>query len=108
MGKSYFFGNADLYWDLPTCTTCPCKNFAKTDPKNSVPGTSMLSILEMPLSNMLLKTLTPAICLPLEKGQLSPTSTNQECCAGTAALFTEKKKKKNQISLLLHVLPLLK
>lgn len=94
MGKSYFFGNAKLSWDLLTCTRCPCKNITKTNPKNSVPGTSMLSILEMPLLSMLLKTPTPAICLPLEKGPLSPTSTNQECCAVTTALFTEKKKKK--------------
>lgn len=34
-----------------------------------------------PKWSMLPQILTPAICLPLEKGLFSPTPTNQECCA---------------------------
>lgn len=64
----------------------------------------------MPPRTMLLQTLTPAICLTLEKGLLSPTPTNQECCAVIqhCSLSFLKEKKRNQISSLLYVLQLFK
>lgn len=58
----------------------------------------MLDALEMPPWSMLLQILTPSICLPLEKGLLSPTPTNQECYAVTqhcSLSFLKEKKKKS-------------
>lgn len=71
----------------------------------------MLDALEMPPWIMLLQILTPAICLPLEKGLLSPTPTNQECCAviqHCSLSSLKEKKKRNQISSLLCALQLFK
>lgn len=96
MDKSwFFFAMLKHYWDLFTCTSMSMENYHQNLPKalsarhSAKLGTSMASVLGIPPRSTLLKTST--ICLLLEKGLLSPTSTNRVLCTNTA-LVTAKKK----------------